>query len=273
MLYSRFDVHANHGKRMITGNFMYFSVALMSNRVSIFTVCKNWFIVWWGNFAGAVTTAYLMSYETGLFSPNPWNSYIINLAQTKTGQEFGTIVLKGMGCNILVCLCCYMAIAGEDLLSKLFGIFFPILTFVASGYEHVVANGYYISCGIMYGADTTWGELFYRNLIPTTIGNLLGGGIMMGGVNWYLAGIEHKGKYSKTNLLDKVLNVYWYYALIRKYVFKSPVPAAEEAAAMEMAEIKTTTTTDGEDLPNDDDDYSESDDEDFPNPPFGGHNV
>eukprot|EP01087_Luapelamoeba_hula_P000981 TRINITY_DN10744_c0_g1_i1.p1 TRINITY_DN10744_c0_g1~~TRINITY_DN10744_c0_g1_i1.p1 ORF type:complete len:365 (-),score=66.18 TRINITY_DN10744_c0_g1_i1:100-1194(-) len=211
------------GSELITGNFMFFSVGWASNRVRTWDVAKNWLIVWWGNWLGAITTSAFLAYFTNSFLHDPYHAYIMKLAVTKTTQGFGIIVLKGIGCNLLVCMAAYLAIAGQDQISKLFGIYFAIFTFVGCGYEHVVANGFYISNGIYYGADTDFGRMFYKNLIPVTIGNLIGGGLFMGIFNWYISGMTHKKRYHKRWIVDKLLTPYWYWKIFNQHVLKKEV--------------------------------------------------
>jgi len=219
------------GSELITGNFMFFSVAWVSNRVGWRAVLKNWLIVWWGNWVGAITTSAFLAYFPGFFDEDPWRTYITDLAVTKTSQGFGVMLLKGIGCNFMVCMATYLALKHSDGISRIFGIFFPILTFVAIGFEHCVANGFYISCGIYYGAEANFGQFFYKNLIPVTIGNLVGGGLFMGVFNWYLVGMEHKGRYHKSFLMDVVLSPHFYWKMFARYALSREVGESDEEAA------------------------------------------
>jgi len=235
------------GSELVTGNFMFFSVAWVSNRVGWRAVLKNWFIVWWGNWLGAITTSAFLAYFPGFFTDDPWHSYITDLAVTKTSQGFGVMVLKGTGCNLLVCMATYLSVKHSDGISRLFGIYFPIMTFVCIGFEHCVANGFYISCGIYYGAETDFGQFFSKNLIPVTIGNLVGGGLFMGVFNWYLVGMEHKGRYHKSFIMDILLSPHWYWKTFARFVLNKNVGASsdddddsdsEAGGDTEMPEIK-----------------------------------
>lgn len=93
--------------------------------------------------------------------------------------------IKGIACNLLVNVAILLAIASKDMAGKFFDIWFPIMAFVDSGFEHSVANMYFIPAGIFAGANVTWGQFIYWNLIPVTIGNIVGGFIFIGaGYYW-----------------------------------------------------------------------------------------
>ncbi len=119
---------------------------------------------------------------------DPWTASIVGIAQAKVSQGFLVLLLKGIGCNWLVCLAVWLAVSSEDLTGKILGIWFPIMAFVAIGFEHSVANMYFIPAGIFYGAQVTWGQFLLNNLLPVTIGNVIGGAFFVGVVYWYLYG-------------------------------------------------------------------------------------
>jgi formate/nitrite transporter len=105
------------------------------------------------------------------------------LAAAKTSLAFGEAVLRGILCNVLVCVAVWMAMAAKEPAGKVLGLFFPIMVFVLCGFEHCVANMFYIPAGLMasarYGVTAeglTWGTFLGRNLLPVTIGNIIGGG-------------------------------------------------------------------------------------------------
>ena len=108
----------------------------------------------------------------------------VNIALSKVGLTFGKAVILGILCNFLVCIAVWMATAADSTVGKIFCIFFPIWLFVTSGYEHSIANMYYIPAGIFasHGATAglTWGAFFVNNLLPVTIGNIIGGSIFVG---------------------------------------------------------------------------------------------
>ena len=98
---------------------------------------------------------------------------------------------RAIGCNWLVCLAVYLAIASDDIIGKLIGIWFPIMAFVAIGFEHVVANMFFIPVGIFLGG-VTWSQFFINNMVPATLGNIIGGAIFVAAIYWwtYIRGTE-----------------------------------------------------------------------------------
>jgi len=88
--------------------------------------------------------------------------------------------MKGIACNLLVNVAILLAFSSKNMIGKFFGIWFPIMAFVASGFEHSVANMYFIPTGILLGANVTWGDFLYWNLLPVTIGNIIGGMVFIG---------------------------------------------------------------------------------------------
>ena len=146
-------------------------------------------------FAGLVYASGQYNYTNGLLG-----AFTIKVAMGKVNLSFGAAVASGILCNIFVCMAVLMATAARDISGKIWGIFFPILTFIVSGYEHCVANMYYIPAGIFAKASSTyaslamesygyttlqldslnWANFVVKNLIPVTIGNILGGMVFVG---------------------------------------------------------------------------------------------
>jgi len=176
------------GSELFTGNTAC-CMASACNGDSPWRAClRNWVLSYLGNFTGAVFVAFFLAHLTGLVGPEPWRTTVIGIAEGKVAQGFGRLFLKGVGCNWLVCLAVWMAIAADDVAFKIWAIWFPIMAFVALGFEHSVANMFFVPLGIFSGAEATWGQFLIRNLIPVTLGNLLGGGFFVGVIYWYLYG-------------------------------------------------------------------------------------
>jgi formate/nitrite transporter len=124
----------------------------------------------------------------------------VKIALGKVHLSFGQALVLGILCNILVCAAVWMAAGAKDITGKIFSCFFPIWLFITSGFEHSVANMYYVPAGILAKgneawlsaagldpagiADLTWGRFFACNLLPVTIGNIIGGGVFIGLVYW-----------------------------------------------------------------------------------------
>ena len=94
--------------------------------------------------------------------------------------------LRGVGANWLVCLAVWLGLSANDVAGRLLGLFFPIMCFVAIGYEHSIANLFFIPLGMMHGASVTVSDFLLANLVPATLGNIAGGAVFVGGIYWYI---------------------------------------------------------------------------------------
>lgn len=196
------------GGELFTGDCM-MSMACMKGRIGFGSLLRTLLIVYLGNFAGAVLIAFLVAHSGQYdYSAGALGAYTIKTAVGKTGLSFMRALFSGILRNILVCAAVLMAAAAKDIGGKVLAIFFPILAFVVSGFEHCVANMYYIPAGIfaagnpayvqkaqeLYGLGAekltglNWGSFVTVNLLPVTIGNIIGGAVMVGGVCFYLHG-------------------------------------------------------------------------------------
>lgn len=184
------------GAELFTGNCTMI-MGVMDGRVKFAGMVKNLIVVYFSNMIGGVLLAAMVS------ASGQWNytngalgAYTIKVAYGKAGLDFKTALISGILCNILVCLAVLAAAAAKDIAGKCLVIFFVILAFVVSGFEHCVANMYYLFAGYfaslndtylakaveLYGLDADKikqtleiGNLFTSNLIPVTIGNIIGG--------------------------------------------------------------------------------------------------
>lgn len=147
---------------------------------------KVWVLSYIFNFFGTQFIAYFMTYKVGLISADPWQGYLHNLASAKVNQDFWKVFIKGVGANWLVCLGTWMGFAGKDIISKSIGIWIPVMLFVTLGYEHSIANMFFIPAAIYSGVDITWSSFIIQNLIPATIGNIVGGAGLVGFAYWYI---------------------------------------------------------------------------------------
>jgi formate/nitrite transporter len=166
------------GSELFTGNIL-MAIGFIYRRYSFFKVLRNWLIVYFGNLLGAIIIAWL-AYKTGLLyrsgAISPIGAVAVQITQSKLSMSFTEALCRGVLCNMLVCLAVIMCIASRSVSGKIWGIYFPIMTFVAAGFEHSVANMYFLPVGLMVK-----GEFFsnffsiFNNLIPVTIGNIIGG--------------------------------------------------------------------------------------------------
>ena len=180
------------GSELFTGNCMLPVMACLEKQGRWLGLAKNWLGSYIGNFAGALFVAYFLAVATGLFLVEPWCSYITSIAQTKCSLSFVEAFWRGVGCNWLVCLAVWLAIGSECIVGKIFGIQFPIMAFVALGFEHSVANMFFIPAAIFATGAVSWGAFLINNLLPVTLGNIVGGGLFVAGIYWWVY-VKEKG--------------------------------------------------------------------------------
>ncbi len=189
------------GAELFTGNNL-IVMAWASRRVATVALLGNWVVVWIGNFVGAVATALVVFVsEQYTFGGGAVGQTALGIAATKTSLGFVQAIALGMLCNALVCLAVWLTYGAHTTTDKILAIIPPIAAFVAAGFEHSVANMYFISIGLLVKSDEdfvagldpttapdlsdlTWGSFFVDNLLPVTIGNVIGGALMVGAVYW-----------------------------------------------------------------------------------------
>ena len=193
------------GGELFTGNCL-ISMAVYDKKAKLKGMIRNLTIVYISNFIGAALMAWMINNCGQLnFSDGGAGASTIKVALGKVGIDPMQAIVSGILCNVLVCLAIFMAATAKDVAGKCIAIFFPIFVFVISGFEHCVANMYYIPAGIfaahnpLYAAKATelygitaeqlsglnFGTMF-SNLIPVTIGNIIGGMVFVGLLYWYL---------------------------------------------------------------------------------------
>ncbi len=163
------------GAELFTGNVL-MSMTCIMRKIHLYGVLRNWFFVYVGNFVGSVVLAWLF-YQSGLLG-TPENLSAVGevaakVAAAKVSLTFWQAFVRGMLCNILVNLAIIMASAAQTIEGKVLGILFPIAAFVASGFEHSVANMFFLSVGAFLG-KVGWGQMWSANIIPVTLGNIAG---------------------------------------------------------------------------------------------------
>lgn len=174
------------GAELFTGNNAMLMPVMMSRKCSMGDVIRNWTFVYVGNFIGAMAVVVFLVYLPGLTAAEPYHAAIIKIAEAKVSAPWLTIMLKGIGANWCVCLAIWLAMAGHTLTEKVLGCWFPVMAFVVLGYEHSIANMFYIPAGMFEGAAVTPWQMIWNNLIPATIGNIIGGALFVGCVHAYL---------------------------------------------------------------------------------------
>ena len=167
------------GADLFTSDCAGMTLSTMQRKTVFKDLLKVWVLSYIFNFIGSQCIAYFMAYKTGIMSTDAV-AYLTNLANGKLKYSWGTVFLKGIGANALVCLGTWMGYAGKDIIGKSIGIWVPVMLFVTLGYEHSIANMFFIPTAIYAGADITWCHFIFDNLIPATIGNIVGGAVVIG---------------------------------------------------------------------------------------------
>ncbi len=176
------------GAELFTGNNATLIPAVLSRQISWLSVLRNWGVVYCSNLAGALLFVYVLIYSVGLFTAEPWHSAIMGIAEHKVHLSWGNAFLRGIGANWLVCLAVWLGFAARTPLARMVGLALPVTAFVVMGYEHSIANMFYIPLGILEGADVSIQDFFVANLIPVTLGNILGGALFVGSLYTYIYG-------------------------------------------------------------------------------------
>jgi formate transporter len=171
---------------LFTGDSLVFVVSVLGGKVSIFKLLRNWTVSWIFNFAGCLVWAYVFGLSSGALEDSGRREFAIEVALKKANQPWIHIFLKGIGANLLVCLGVWQGTCAEEAAGKILGLWFPVSGFVIMGFDHVIANQFLISMGMMFGADITITHLLFRALLPATLGNIVGGGVCVGAVYWYV---------------------------------------------------------------------------------------
>lgn len=174
------------GADLFTGNTAYFIPPVLNKKLKVKDLLKNWTLVYVGNFVGALFVAYFITYSTGILGKAPWLDSILHIAEHKTSATFYQVFLKGIGANWFVALAMWLSYAAKDITGKILGMWFPVMAFVAIGFEHSIANMFFIPTAMFYGSPVTWSEFIINNLIPATLGNIVGGGVMVGLLYWFI---------------------------------------------------------------------------------------
>lgn len=167
------------GADLFTGNNALLMPGALRRDISAGRVLANWGMVWVGNFIGALVLTYFLVYQAGLVDSEPYRSAIVGIAQTKTSLAPGVIFLRGIGANWCVCLAVWFGLTADNIAHKALACWIPVAVFVILGFEHCIANMFYIPCGMMCGAAVTVADLAY-NLLWSTLGNVAGGALLVG---------------------------------------------------------------------------------------------
>jgi formate transporter len=177
------------GSELLTGNMALLPMALLGRTASIGNVARSIGVVIIGNLAGSLFVAYFLAVKTGVVTAEVPLKRLTAIATLKgTTETDWEVFLRAVGCNWLVCLAVWMALGAEDIGGKVLAIFFPIMGFVALGFDHVVANMFFLPAAIFaHVPDISWGDAI-KNWIFAFLGNFVGAGVFVGGAYYYLYG-------------------------------------------------------------------------------------
>jgi formate/nitrite transporter len=200
------------GAELFTGNTL-IVMAWAAREIRLAEMLRVWTIAYLGNFVGAIGTAALVFLSGQYLAGNgAVAEVVLNIAVTKATLGFTEALFLGILCNVLVCLAVWLSFAARTIADKVLAVLFPVSAFVAAGFEHSVANMYFIPLGLLVKAwapDVLWTQIgggaaayealtwagLWLNLVPVTIGNIVGGGGLVGAVYWfiYLRGRQMSG--------------------------------------------------------------------------------
>ncbi len=189
------------GAELFTGNNL-IVMAWANGKVTLGAMLRNWVIVYFGNFVGSFATAILMFYtKQYTFGKDAIGIAALNTAVSKSSLDFVQALALGILCNALVCMAVWLTFSARSTMDKIAAIIFPITAFVAAGFEHSIANMYFVPYALLVKMGDaefmgrvsekvanldklTWGNFFINNLIPVTIGNIIGGAVLVAAVYW-----------------------------------------------------------------------------------------
>jgi formate/nitrite transporter len=188
------------GAELFTGNNL-IVMAWAGRKVSTARLLRNWAIVYAGNFVGAISTAGILFIgKQYTFGKGAVGEQTLSVAAAKTGLGFVQAIALAAFCNALVCLAVWLTFSARSVADKILAVVPPIAAFVAAGFEHSVANMFFIPMGLFVKSDSafvaqhpvsglahlTWGRFLAANLLPVTIGNVIGGAVMVGAIYWFV---------------------------------------------------------------------------------------
>ena len=188
------------GAELFTGNSL-ITLAVLEKKTTVSKMLRNWVIVYIANFIGSILVTWMI-WKIGLFASGAdmFGAITVKVAVGKVNMTFVNCLLSGIMCNWLVSLAVWMATGADSTIGKIFAIFFPIWMFVTCGFEHCIANMYAIPAGIFAAtnpafvelsgvtaealSNLTWAGMAINNLVPATIGNIIGGGFFVATMYW-----------------------------------------------------------------------------------------
>ena len=171
------------GSELFTGNIL-MTAGAVGDKLTLRGILRNWIVVYVANFVGALLLAFAL-FGTGLMgapeAPTALGTAAIQTVDAKLAIPFWQALIRGILCNMLVCLAVLLTISARTTMGKILGIYFPITAFVMCGFEHSIANMYFLPAGLLARGDlmANFGTMFVDNLIPVSLGNIIGGTLVV----------------------------------------------------------------------------------------------
>jgi formate/nitrite transporter len=176
---------------LATSNMFTMMFTTLQRRTTWWDLIKNWVVSYIFNMAGALFFAGFLAYWTDTLSTPTEKDYAAFQAEARVNisSYWSRNFLRGVGCNYLVGLTAYTSsAASNEHVAKIYSLWIPVWAFATLGYQHCIANYFLVPIGMFYGADFSTGEFIYKNCVPVTLGNVVGGAGLMGVVFWWLYG-------------------------------------------------------------------------------------
>ncbi|CAG9953523.1 unnamed protein product [Clonostachys rosea f. rosea IK726] len=176
------------GADLFTSTNMFTAVAVLHRRLPAWRMLLHWFLCFFGNLLGSLFVMAIIVGYGGIFDAKIYKDEVIAFATKKQlDPQWHQIFIRAIGCNWLVCLACFLATQAKDMVSKIAGMWLPIFAFVALGFDHVVANMFFMPLGIWMGTPgLTVGLYIYKGMIPALLGNIIGGSLFCGVYFWWM---------------------------------------------------------------------------------------
>jgi formate/nitrite transporter len=179
------------GAELFTGNTL-IAIAFAGRKVRAARLLRNWGVVYVANFVGAASVAALVHWSGRLDAgKGELGARVLAVAEAKGSLAWGNAFVSGVLANALVCLAVWMTLSARTIVDKVVVIVPPITAFVAAGYEHSIANMFFFPVALLHGTDAdhphvTWADFLWHNLVPVTLGNVVGGAVLVGLVYWFV---------------------------------------------------------------------------------------